>query len=31
VHATEQGNDRWLIGCAFARPLREQELQAFLA
>jgi hypothetical protein len=31
VHATQDRNDRWVIGCAFAAPLSEEELQAVLA
>lgn len=30
VHATEQRKDRWIIGCAFARPLSEGELRVLL-
>jgi hypothetical protein len=29
VHATQQTNGRWIIGCAFDRPLSAEELQAF--
>jgi hypothetical protein len=28
VHATAEGNRLWLIGCAFLRPLSENEVQA---
>jgi PilZ domain len=30
VRARQETNGWWLIGCAFARPLSEQQLQAFL-
>jgi hypothetical protein len=30
VHAAQEGKDRWIIGCAFAAPLRKDELQKFL-
>ena len=30
IHATPEGNERWIIGCTFDRPLSEQELQTFL-
>jgi hypothetical protein len=30
VHATLEGKSRWLIGCAFLSPLREEELQTLV-
>lgn len=30
VHARQEANGWWLIGCAFARPLSEEELQDLL-
>lgn len=30
LHATQENNDRWILGCAFARPLGEHELQTFV-
>jgi hypothetical protein len=30
VHATLERKGHWLIGCAFAEPLSEQQLRAFL-
>lgn len=30
VHATQEMDGRWIVGCAFARPLSEQELQTLL-
>jgi hypothetical protein len=29
VHATQQLNGRWVMGCAFAEPLSEQQLRDF--
>jgi hypothetical protein len=29
IHATQDSNDRWIIGCAFATPLSREELQDF--
>jgi hypothetical protein len=31
IHATQDRNDRWLIGCAFASPLSKRELEELLA
>jgi hypothetical protein len=31
VHSRPQGPGEWVIGCAFASPLDEEELRAFLA
>jgi hypothetical protein len=28
IHATQERNDRWIIGCAFASPLSQHELQS---
>ena len=30
IHATQEREDRWIIGCAFASPLSEDELQELL-
>ena len=30
VHATAESPGRWIVGCAFARPLSEAELEALL-
>jgi hypothetical protein len=30
VHATPEANGRWIIGCAFTRPVSQEELRAFL-
>ena len=30
VHATPYRKGRWVIGCAFARPIEQQELRIFL-
>jgi hypothetical protein len=30
VHATAGKNGRWIIGCEFARPLSEDELQTLI-
>jgi hypothetical protein len=30
VHATAEGNRLWLIGCAFLRPLSENEVQGLV-
>lgn len=30
VHSTQEGKDRWVIGCTLAKPLSEQELQALI-
>jgi hypothetical protein len=30
IHATPESENHWLIGCAFACPLSEAELQTFL-
>jgi hypothetical protein len=27
IHATQDRNDRWIIGCAFASPLSREELE----
>lgn len=31
VHATQERNDRWIIGCAFASPLSKEELEELRA
>jgi len=30
VHSTPDPSGRWIIGCAFARALSQEELRAFL-
>jgi hypothetical protein len=30
IHATQDREDRWIIGCAFASPLSEEELRKLL-
>jgi hypothetical protein len=30
THSTQEVNERWIIGCAFASPLSEEELGDFL-
>lgn len=30
VHSTPETNGRWVIGCAFARSVSQEELQSFL-
>jgi c-di-GMP-binding flagellar brake protein YcgR len=30
IHATQQIDDRWVIGCAFPEPLSQQQLQDFI-
>ena len=30
IHSAQEADDRWIIGCAFATPLSEKELQDFL-